>query len=214
MMSHAVLAAALLAASGPAQSEPSHDIQDGANGAPLLPRDFDVWPSTHWVVGLALETARHRIDQDELVRDLLAGLSVTFRYRAWGPHARLLLEPGGERYNEIRYFGAAGLRGYMPLAGTELSYGVGVHFDARLAHHYWLAGATPLELGATLYRAGTWRIELFAGARYAFAGALVDSFLIDPNGFDNADAHEDLQNARDEQPWEVYLTLTFGRRID
>jgi hypothetical protein len=187
---------------------------DGGTSHAVLPGAWRLSPPTYWVVGATIENAGHNVHKDEIVSDILFGLSATLRWRAFGPHARLLLAPGGDRYNDTRVFASTGLRGFLPLLGTEFSYGVAVQYDARLEQHYWLAGVTPIEVGATVYRAGSWNIDVFIGARYALTGALVDSFLIDPNGFDNEDAHDDLVAARDEQPWEGFLSVVFGRRIE
>ena len=141
------------------------------------------------------------------------GSMAMYRWRALGPHASLLLRPSGRGYQYWRALSGFGLRGYLPVGPTEISYGVGAHFEARLEDHYWLAHATLLELGTPLTRAGSWNIGLFAGARYAFTGQLINFFLVDPNGFDNENAQDDLDIARGA-PWRGFVRVVFARRID
>jgi hypothetical protein len=43
---------------------------------------------------------------------------------------------------------------------------------------------------------------------------LINTFLIDPNGFDNEDAQRELDVARDKRPWRGFLRIVFARRID
>ena len=200
----------------PSAALPPPGSDDGGTSDPVLPPDWEVKEPTYWVFGVTLENAGQNInDGEERIRDTLFGLSAAFRYDWVGPHARLLVAPDGQEYQNSRFFGGLGFRAHLLEAlGTEFSYGVGAHFDARLKRHYWLAGVTPFELGAKIWSKGSWHIELFTGARFAFAGELVDWFLIDPNGFNNENAADDLRAARDDQPWEGFLAVVFGRRID
>ena len=185
---------------------------DGVMRGPLLPETWNVEPKSHWVVGVTLENAVHRVDTDDVIQQTFLGLSVGFRAAWANPHLRLLL---GDQGVNARAFAGLGFRAFIvDLWGAELSYGVGAHFDARLARHYWLVGVTPIELGATLYDRGSWSIQLFAGARVAVAGRLLDSFLIDPNGINNAAAMDDLRDARDDRPWEGFVSLVFGRKVE
>jgi hypothetical protein len=183
----------------------------GVTGPVLSPR-WRVEPRWHWVVGVTTESAAHRVESDEVIRELFVGLSAGFRWRWANPHLRVLV--GGQGV-EARYFAGLGFRTFFAdFLGTEWSYGVGAHFDARLARHYWLVGATPLELGVTLFDRRSWSVQLFWGARVAVAGRLLNSFIIDPNGFDNAAARDDLEDARDRRPWEGFASLVFGRKVE
>ncbi len=210
------------AATAPAATGTSQETVGGPTGAgddprvvgPLLPEPWSVLPVTHWVVGVGLERSSQTLDVDDDVREVLLGASAEFRWRWLGPHARLMVDTHSTRYNERRLFADLGFRAHFPLFGTEASYGVGGHFDARLHRHYWLAGITPVELGIVFYRQGSWRMGLYAGSRVALGGQLLDSFLLDPNGLNNQSAARDLRDARDDNPWEGFLTLVFGRRID
>jgi hypothetical protein len=65
-----------------------------------------------------------------------------------------------------------------------------------------------------VWDAGSWKIEASIGLRRAFAGALINQILIDPNGLENERARENLYEARHERPWKGFLRLVFGRRID
>ena len=49
--------------------------------------------------------------------------------------------------------------------------------------------------------------------RRIVAGELINSFLVDPNGFNNEGAQDELAATR-RSPWEGFLLLNFGRRVD
>jgi hypothetical protein len=184
---------------------------DGRFDGPVLPPTWQASSESFWVVGVAIEEyGRGSRSHDELY-----GVTTMFRLRSWGPHALLMLKPSGRSYEDTRFVGGLGLRGYLPVFGIELSYGVGMQIEARLEDHFWLASATPLELGAVLLsNKNSWEIELFVGARRAFAGELINSFLLDPNGFDNEEAEAVLYRTRTLEPWSGFIRLQFGRRID
>ena len=187
----------------------------GPTAPPILPSRWDVESASYWVVGVAVESAGRRLDGGELIQDTLYGLSVAHRLAFLLPHLRLLVTVNPEGYEETRYFGGAGLRAYFAKPwGVDLAFGTGAYFDAQLERHYWLAGVTPFELSATVYSRGSWRLEVTLGTRLAVAGELVDSYLVDPNGFHNESARDDLRAARDEQPWEGFSSIVFGRRIE
>ena len=95
-----------------------------------------------------------------------------------------------------------------------LSYGVGVSIEARLRDSFWVAYATPLELGIPLYRGDSAEHHLFFGARHSMAGSLINSYLLDPNGYNNEQSLEELAVLREEHPWQVYVALVFGRRVE
>jgi hypothetical protein len=91
---------------------------------------------------------------------------------------------------------------------------VGVSVEARLRDSLWLAYATPIELGVPLYRGQSAEHYLFVGARHSLAGALINSYLLDPNGYANENARAELDHLRDAGAWQVYLALAFGRRVE
>jgi hypothetical protein len=185
-------------------------VQDeGASGRPILPAHLAETPASFWSVGVGLERFGAKLEAG----DSLIGLAAMLRLRSFGPHALLMAEPRSSGYQKSRFLGGLGLRGYFPLLGTWASYGVGAHAEIRLEDHYWLAYATPLELGIQLWSKDSWDIELFAGARRAFAGALIDHYLIDPNGFDNDNARDSLDRRRHES-WRGFLRVVFARRVD
>ena len=95
-----------------------------------------------------------------------------------------------------------------------MSYGVGVLGELRFEEHFWLIQGTPIELSAVLYRRRTFEIELSAGMRVVLAGKLINSFLLDPNGFRNEDAQADLDRARHEDRARGFIRLIFSRRLD
>jgi hypothetical protein len=192
-------------ASSPVSDNPVDAIIGRVLPPPLAPE------STHYfAVGVGVE----RFGSELPGSDTLVGLTAMLRLRAFGPHALVMLKPDVDGYEQTRLLAGLGLRGYVPLLGTEFSYGVGVHAEVRLEDHFWLAYATPLELGAIVYRKGTLDIELFVGARRAMGGALIDNFLIDPNGFDNENAEDELRKVRYDDPWRGFVRVVFAHRID
>jgi hypothetical protein len=206
----APLAAALALWAAPARADESPVSDDGVQEGRVLPEHLAHQPDTFWSVGLGVERFGAKVDDD----NNLIGIATMLRIRSFGPHALLMVEPSEEGYQDSRFLGGVGLRGYFPLLGTSFSYGVGVHAEIRLKDHFWLAYATPLELGAVLWSKDSWDIELFVGVRRAFAGELIDHFLIDPNGFDNENARDELETIRHDDPWRGFLRLVFARRID
>lgn len=166
-----------------------------------------------WTVGIVAERGLHAIIDKALVDDQLFGLGVT-RYvaRRYGIHARALVSPN---YNDIvntRGFFGAGLRLRTDVFGVTTFLGAGAHVEARLRNHYWLTYVTPFEVGVTLWTHGSFRVELYAGARAVIAGDLVNHFLLDPNGVNNVLANEAL-DAEKRRPWEGYLSLVVGRAL-
>jgi hypothetical protein len=193
----------------PVRAQPEDALVRGHEG-PVLPAHLQHDPDTFWTVGLALE----RFGTGYTGSDNLVGVATMFRFQSFGPHAMLLAKPSPEGYEDSRFLLGLGLRGYFPLLGTWFSYGVGVHGEIRLEDHFWLAYATPFELGAVVLRENSWHIEIFAGARRAFAGELIDQYLIDPNGFDNENASDELHDIKKNDPWRGFLRVVFARRID
>jgi hypothetical protein len=184
--------------------------ESGLHVGPVLPPHLAEQPETFWSVGMALE----RFGTGYTGTDNLIGVAAMFRYRALGPHAILMAKPSPDGYEDSRFLFGLGFRGYFPLFGTSFSYGIGMHGEVRLEDHFWLVYATPIELGAVVFRENSWDIEVFLGARRAFAGALIDHYLIDPNGFDNEDAQAELDDIRQNDPWRAFLRIVFARRID
>jgi hypothetical protein len=173
-----------------------------------LPPHLEHNPETFWSVGLALE----RFGTGYVGNDNLVGVATMFRYYSFGPHALLLAKPSPAGYEDSRFLFGLGLRGYFPLVGTWFSYGVGVH--GEWLRPLWLAYATPFELGAVVLNENSWDIEIFVGARRAFAGQLIDQYLIDPNGFDNENAQDELDYIRHHDAWRGFLRVVFARKID
>jgi hypothetical protein len=56
--------------------------------------------------------------------------------------------------------------------------------------------------------------HVFVGARHSMAGALINSYLLDPNGYDNEDSLDRLRDLRDAHAWQLYVSLVFGRRVE
>jgi hypothetical protein len=195
---------------GYSRTSPDAVVDTLRTRGPILPPSLLPPENRYLALGVALEGFGRSFDNG----DAFGGLAAVYRLRSLGPQASLLVRPSERGIQAWRLLTGLGLRGYLPVGSVELSYGVGVYLEARMLDHYWLAHAMPLEVGAVLSRSGSWNIELFVGARYAFAGKLINSFLIDPNGFDNEDAQSELEVARDLKPWRGFLRVVFARRID
>jgi hypothetical protein len=227
---HALVAAVLLGYAAPARAQtqspadagylpntpPDADACVSTPENPLLPDSLVREPENYLVIGVAAEAfASTQSEHRSTNNNLLYGLAAMWRLKSFGPHLVLMTKPATDNYQNSRFLAGGGLRGYFKVPGvTEFSYGVGTHIEARLEDHYWLAFATPVELGATVYRRGSWHIDVFLGARRAMAGELINHFLIDPNGIDNENAKDDLYRARHVEPWKGFLRVVFSRRID
>jgi hypothetical protein len=212
----AVLAFALLAAPAaahalPASGQPPSDAErDDVLGGRVLPEELAPKSNSYFTVGVGVE----RFGREVAGNDNLFGLAAMWRIHSFGPHVLVMSKPSDAGLEDSRFLAGLGLRGYVPLFGTSFSYGVGVHAEMRLEDHYWLAYATPLELGAVVWAKDSWDIEVFIGARRAIAGGLINHFFIDPNGFDNENARDELDRLRSDSPWQGFLRVVFARRID
>lgn len=218
-------AASVFAAAGWARAQPDDsfvprappqaDACETSPERPLLPEHLARLPKNYFVIGAALERFGENFAGKSQADNLLYGVAAMWRIKSFGPHILIMTKPSTDNYQNSRFLAGAGLRGMFNVPGlTEFSYGVGTHIEARLEDHYWLAFATPAELGATIWRRGSWNIDLFLGVRRAMAGQLINHFLIDPNGIDNENAQDELYRARHEDAWKGFIRLVFSRRID
>ncbi|MBX3201540.1 MAG: hypothetical protein KF850_02295 [Labilithrix sp.] len=181
----------------------------GEAGAPTFEDVVSRRPD--WTAGVVLERSLRSVVGDSLVDDQLFGVSATyFAGGRYGIHARLLVSPNVERFVDTRGVAALGFRLRTQVLGVDTFLGSGAHIEARLRTHYWLAYVAPLELGVTAWKKGSFRVEVFLGVRGILTGDLVNSYLIDPNGVDNAQAEAALA-ARRARPWESYLSIVLGR---
>jgi len=209
--SAAALAITLLAAPAAAEVSSATAMEpDDVMRGRILPKELAPKSNSYFTIGVGIE----RFGREVAGNDNLFGLAAMWRIHSFGPHVLLMSKPSDAGIEDSRFLAGLGLRGYFPLLGTSFSYGVGVHAEMRLEDHYWLAYATPLELGAVIWAKDSWDIELFVGARRAMAGDLINHFFIDPNGFDNENAREELDRVRTDTPWQGFLRLVFARRID
>ncbi len=178
----------------------------------VLPKEWELAKPNYWVLGVAFERAGQRDLGSSLLRDQLYGVSVAYKWKEFSPYIRALINVP-QAFNEYRILTVGGFRSYIEPYGVEVSYGVGTHFEVRLKDHYWLAALSPLELGTTLLRSGSLRVQLFSGVRFAFAGELIDNFLFDPNGINNARAQDELNRLKRVESWEGFFTVVFGRAL-
>lgn len=176
----------------------------------VLPDSLLPGPEPYLNLGLAFQP----FTSDLVTVDFLYGASVMLRSGPWAPQVTLLVDPRTAGYEKSRFLAALGLRSYLSILGAEVSYGVAVHAEVRLADHFWLAMATPLELGVVVLAKNSWDLQLFVGAQHPFAGSLINNFLIDPNGLDNENALDRFDEVRHENPWRGFIRLVFGRRLD
>lgn len=171
-------------------------------------------PSSHWLVGVVFERGDDNIVGRDLLGDQLLGLGVGRRSSDVELGGRLLISPKLERQTllDLRAQLGLDLRLYRRF-GLEWSVGAGVAAEVRLGDHFWLLYANLLEVGATVYETQTLEVRLLAGMRYLVQGDLLNTFLIDPNGFDNENA-QDVLDGEHARPLEGFLRLVFQRRID
>ena len=142
------------------------------------------------------------------------GLDAMYRWESLGPNLALLMRPSSSGYESVRVLGMLGIRSYIDAGFSEVSYGVVLDWDARLEDHFWILHASPIELGVVLYETDSRRVELQFGIRKALTGELINHFLIDPNGFDNEDAADTLDERLVQQPYSGFLRLVIGRKLD
>jgi hypothetical protein len=185
---------------------------EGVWCGPVVPTTLAREPRYYFSVALGAE---HRGSETPGTESLLA-LATTLRLSAFAPYLQLMAKPttGSSDYEESRILLGSGLRAYARVFGAELGYGAGVAAELRAEDHFWLAYATPIELSAVVYRRRSFEIELFAGVRRAFAGSLVNSFLLDPNGFHNEQAQAELDRATGQDAWHGFIRLMIARRVD
>lgn len=209
----ALLLGLALSVLGPRRSMGATPVPD-AEAVPYLspalapPRDGFWWPA------VVLERSSVHLTGARSVDETRFGLSLAYRSHAISPHVRALLSPSLRAYHNLAGLAGGGARIHFRLAGVELSYGVGVAIEARLRDSLWLAYATPLELGIPLYRGSSTEHFLFLGLRRSMSGELINSYLLDPNGYDNESSRDRLRELRRDQPWQLYISLAFGRRIE
>lgn len=203
--------ALLCARAGAAAPRDGCEIE-GVWCGPVVPPNLAPVRRYHFLVSMGVEAWESQFSG----RDLLVALATTLRVSAFAPYVQLMAKPGigTDNYEDTHLLAGAGLRAYLPVWGGRVSYAIGFLAELRFEEHFWLTYATPLELGAVVYRKHNLEIELFAGARRAFAGQLINSFLLDPNGFENEGAAEQLARARHEDAWHGFARVVISRRID
>jgi len=205
-----------LALSGAASSAHAQDVDDreGSARSASVTGEWSERAPRFWWPTVVLERSSAHLTGARSVDETRFGLGLAFRTSSLSPHVRLLISPSLGSYENLAGSASAGLRVHFELAGVPLSYGVGVSIEARLRDSLWLAHATPIELGTALYRGGSAEHYVFVGARHSMAGALINSYLLDPNGYDNEDSLDQLSDLRDAHAWQLYVSVVFGRRVE
>lgn len=179
----------------------------------ILAEHFETHSPNYWLVGVSGEAGLLKLT-DTRIDDLRVGVTIDYRRGAWGPYLRVSAGPGGrDAPQNLSAAAESGLRAHFPLGGHEFSYGVGTQLEVRLRSGLWLATATPLELGTDLWSRGSGRIQLHVGLRRVFAGQLINSYLLDPNGFDNENRADELAEIKEDRPWQAFVRLTFARQL-
>lgn len=183
-------------------------------GAAYLAPGWDVGAPRFWWPAVVFERASTNLTGERSIDETRFGLMLAYRTGSLSPHLRALISPSLGAYQNLAGIAGAGVRVHFALGGVALSYGVGVSLEARLRDSLWLAYATPIELGMPLYRGASAEHHLFVGARHSMGGALINSYLLDPNGYDNEDSLDRLRDLRDARAWQLYVSLVFGRRVE
>ena len=207
------VAVAVAAAMGVGLVGPAALADETAGTRAYLPPGIAVSSSSYWIVGVAFDRAADNVVREQLIDDQLFGPSVVHRWGALGLGSKLMLSPNFDAIENVRGLAALMARYRVQIAGRPWMLGVAGGIEARLHDHFWLAYLSPVEIGAPLYTDGTARVYLFVGLRRNIAGQLINSYLIDPNGFDNGNAERVLADEK-SAPWEASISLVFGRRID
>lgn len=208
----ALVLAGLVFASRPALAAPRVDCEaDGVWCSPVLGADLAPERTRYFSVALGVERWASQFSGS----DYLAALATTLRVSAFAPSVQLMMKPGAGTadYEDTRLLFGPALRAYFPVLGRQLSYGVGLLGELRFEEHFWLLYATPVEVSGVLYRKHSLELELFVGLRRAFTGKLINSFLLDPNGFENEDAAAKLHDATRQNAWHGFIRLMISRRV-
>jgi hypothetical protein len=206
--------AAIIAALAPSLARAAPEGPESEAPVAYLSESSAERSSSFWWPTVVLERASTHIVGARSLDETRFGLGVAYRTQSLSPHVRVLISPSFDVYENLALMAGAGLRVHFEVSGVPLSCGVGVSVEARLRDSLWLAYATPLELGVPLYRGKSAEHYLFIGARHSLAGALINSYLLDPNGYANENALVELDHLRDTGAWQVYLALAFGRRVE
>lgn len=187
---------------------------DAAQSAYLAPERALRSTWGYWWPTVVFERASTHPTGIRSVDETRFGLGLAYRTAHLSPHFRALISPSLGAYQNLAGMAGAGLRVHFELAGIPVSYGIGASIEARLRDSIWLAYATPLELGTPLYRGESAEHYVFIGARHSMAGSLINSFLLDPNGYDNEDSLDRLAELREQHAWQFYVSIVFGRRVE
>lgn len=202
------------AARGVAPDATSADARDRTRDGPYLAPGLDVASRRFWWPTVVFERSSTNITGVRSIDETRFGLGLAYRTGSISPHIRAVISPSLRTYQNLAGAAGAGLRVHFELGGVPLSYGIGMSIEARLRDSLWLAYATPVEVGMPLYRGDSAEHYLFVGARHSLAGALINSYLLDPNGYDNEDSLDQLSELRDAHAWQLYVSLVFGRRVE
>jgi hypothetical protein len=186
---------------------------DSGPGAFISPHQ-PVRASNFWWPAVVLERGSTYLSSVRSVDETRFGLALAYRTPTLSPHLRALISPSLGAYHNLAGMAGAGLRAHFELAGVPLSYGIGLHLEARLRDSLWLSYATPIEIGASLHRGTSAEHFVFVGARRTWAGELINSYLLDPNGYDNQAYADRLSELREDRAWQLYVSFVFGRRVE
>ncbi len=181
---------------------------------PVLPPTWKLHADGYWWPTVFAEKGSTRHSGPRTLDDTRLGLSLAYRRGVWGPHIRIAVSPNIVNYQNVAAMSGAGLRAHFSLFGYPVSWGMGAHVETRLRDSLWLVYGTPIELGVPFYRGRSAEFYVFFGARRAVHGELINSFLLDPNGYDNEKSREQLDILRHDRPWQLFVTLAFGRRVE
>jgi hypothetical protein len=181
---------------------------------PLLTIEPAPHASRFWWPTVVFERASTHPRGVRSIDETRFGLALAYRTDHISPHVRALISPSLGAYENLAAMAGAGLRVHFVLGGVSLSYGVGLSIEARLRDSIWLAYAAPVEIGVPIHRGDSAEHYVFVGARRSMAGSLINSYLLDPNGYDNQDSLDQLANLREDDAWQIYVSFAFGRRIE
>jgi len=87
----------------------------------------------------------------------------------------------------------------------EITYGVGVSSEVKLADDYILLHVTPAELGLLVWDRGSWHLTIYGSLRVLVAGARMDGLV-----GQTAAIYPEVTEARIEELLERRLGFTAG----
>jgi len=148
-----------------------------------LPESWDLEVHDRWIVGTTLFATDETTAVPELPRDLLWGLSVAHRW-SWFELGTVVAAGlnWGDGAEQMRWYASLTPRAAIPIVDLgfldfEITYGVGISGEVKLADDYALLHVTPAEIGLLVWDRGSWHLTVFGSFRVLVAGLRMDGLV-------------------------------------